>query len=74
MWDISGYMKRNFDDTIGKYNLWLKAIPNRKTKINFFDTPTSLARPTTTRALLLLFASYGLLVHQMDVKMTFLNR
>jgi hypothetical protein len=36
-------------------------------------TPTPVARMTTIRVLLFLAASYGLLVHQMDVKTTFLN-
>jgi hypothetical protein len=39
----------------------------------FFDTYSPVARMTTIRVLLSLAASYGLIVHQMDVKKTFLN-
>ena len=41
--------------------------------ILIFDTYLSVARLTTIRALLSLVASYCLIVHQMDVKTTFLN-
>ena len=40
---------------------------------DFFDTYSPVARLTTIRVLLSLAASYGLLVHQMDVKTAFLN-
>jgi hypothetical protein len=40
---------------------------------DFFDTYSPVARLTTIRALLSLAASYGLIVHQMDVKTAFLN-
>jgi hypothetical protein len=40
---------------------------------DFFDTYSPVARMTTIRVLLSLAASYGLLVHQMDVKTAFLN-
>jgi hypothetical protein len=40
---------------------------------DFFDTYSPVARLTTIRVLLSLAASHGLLVHQMDVKTTFLN-
>jgi len=39
---------------------------------DFFDTYSPVARLTTIRVLLLA-ASYGLLIHQMDIKTTFLN-
>jgi len=39
----------------------------------FFDTYSPIARLTTIQVLLSSSASYGLLVHQMDVKTTFLN-
>ena len=38
-----------------------------------FDTYSPVARLITIRALLSLAASYGLIVHQMDVKTAFLN-
>jgi hypothetical protein len=40
---------------------------------DFFDTYSPAARMTTIRVLLSLAASYGLIVHQMDVKTAFLN-
>jgi hypothetical protein len=40
----------------------------------FFDTYSPIARLTIIRVLLTLAASHGLLVYQMDVKTTFLNR
>ena len=40
---------------------------------DYFDTYSPVARHTTMRVLLSLAASQGLLVHQMDVKMAFLN-
>ena len=39
---------------------------------DFFDTYSPVARIATIRVLLVLAASYGLHVHQMDVKTTFL--
>ena len=40
---------------------------------NFFDTYSPVTRLTTIRVLLFLAASYGLLIHQMDIKTAFLN-
>jgi hypothetical protein len=40
---------------------------------DFFDTYSPVPRLTTIRVLLYLAASHGLIVHQMDVKTTFLN-
>jgi hypothetical protein len=40
---------------------------------DYFDTYSPVARLTTIRVLLSLTASHGLLVHQMDVKIAFLN-
>jgi hypothetical protein len=40
---------------------------------DFFDTYSPVARLTTIRALLSMATSYGLIVHQMDVKIAFLN-
>jgi hypothetical protein len=40
---------------------------------DFFDTYSPMARLTIIHVLLSLVASHGLLVHQMDVKTTFLN-
>jgi hypothetical protein len=40
---------------------------------DFFNTYSHVARLTTIRVLLSLAASHGLLIHQMDIKTTFLN-
>jgi hypothetical protein len=41
---------------------------------DFFDTYSPVARLTTIRTLIVVVASYGLIIYQMDVKTTFLNR
>jgi hypothetical protein len=62
------------DDTIDKYNTRLVAKGyTQKEGDDFFDTYSPIAKTTTIRVLLSLAASYGLLVHQMDVKTAFLN-
>ena len=52
-----------------RQGLWPRAILGE----DFFDTYSPVARLTTIRVLLSLVASYGLIVHQMDVKIAFLN-
>jgi hypothetical protein len=60
--------------TIDKYKVRLVAKGyTQKEDEDFFDTYSHVARLTTIRVLLSLAASYGLLVHQMDVKTIFLN-
>ena len=62
------------DGTIEKYKAQLVAKGYmQKEGEDFFDTYSPVARLTTIRALLFLAASYGLIVHQMDVKKAFLN-
>jgi hypothetical protein len=62
------------DGTIEKYNARLVANGyTQKEGEDFFATYSPVARLTTIRVLLSLAASHGLLVHQMDVKMAFLN-
>jgi hypothetical protein len=62
------------DGTIEKYKamLVIKGY-NQKEGEDFFDTYSSVARLTTIRVLFSLATSYGLLVHNMNVKTTFLN-
>jgi hypothetical protein len=59
--------------TIEKYKARLVAKGYTQKEEDFFDTYSPVARMTTIRVLLSLAASYGLLVHQVDVKTTFLN-
>ena len=62
------------DGTIEKYEARFVAKGyTQKEGEDFFDTYSPVARLTTIRALLSLTASYGLIVHQMDVKTAFLN-
>jgi hypothetical protein len=62
------------DGTIDKYKARLVAKGyTQKEGEDFFDTYSPVARLTTIRVLLSLVASHGLLVHQMDVKIAFLN-
>jgi len=62
------------DGIIDKYKARLVAKGYiQKEGEDYFDTYSPVARMTTIRVLLSLTASYGLLVHQMNVKTTFLN-
>jgi hypothetical protein len=69
-------LKKKFrpDGTIEKYKarLVVKGYTQKEGE-DFFDTYSPVARLTTIRVLLSLVASHGLLVHQMNVKITFLN-
>jgi hypothetical protein len=67
-----------------KANTWGVTIEKYKTRLvakgytqkegeDYFDTYSPVARLMTIRVLLSLAASHGLLVHQMNVKTTFLN-
>ena len=63
------------DGTIERYKARLVAKGyTQKEGEDFFNTYSPVARLTIIRVLLSLAASYGLIVHQMDVKTAFLNR
>jgi hypothetical protein len=68
------FKKLRPDGTIGRYKerLIIKGYSQKEAE-DFFDTYSHVARLPTIRVLLSLAASHGLLVHQMDVKTTFLN-
>jgi hypothetical protein len=62
------------DGTIDKYKARLVAKGyTQKEGKDFFDTYSHVARLTIIHVLLSLAASHGLLVHQMNVKTTFLK-
>jgi hypothetical protein len=62
------------DDTIERYKvrLVIKGYSQKEGE-DFLDTYSHVAQLTTIRVLLSLVASHGLIVHQMDVKTTFIN-
>jgi hypothetical protein len=66
--------KIRLDGTIDKYKTRLvaKGYTQKKGK-DFFYTYSPIARLTIIHVLLSLTASHGLLIHQMNVKTTFLN-
>jgi hypothetical protein len=63
-WVISGCSKRS----LGQAKVY-----TQKEGEDFFDTYSPVARLTTIHVLFSLAVSHGLLVHQMDVKTSFLN-
>nr|GEV64424.1 zinc finger, CCHC-type [Tanacetum cinerariifolium] len=66
--------KMKLDGTIDKfkYRLVIQGF-RQKEGIDYFDTYTLVARITTIRLLLDLAAIHNLVIHQMDIKTTFLN-
>nr|GEX35742.1 zinc finger, CCHC-type [Tanacetum cinerariifolium] len=66
--------KMKVDGSIDKYKARLVIQGFRqKEGIDFFDTYATVARISTIRLLLALAAIHDLVIHQMDVKTTFLN-
>src|SRR5204862_3190606 len=75
-WAVSGCSKRSLGLMVQlrstRQGLVAKGYTQKEGE-NYFDTYSPVARLTTIRVLLSLAASYGLIVHQMDVKTAFLN-
>ena len=46
---------------------------NQKKGVDYFDTCSSMTKIATIRTLVTLAAIHGLVMHQLDVKTTFLN-
>ncbi|GJS43237.1 zinc finger, CCHC-type containing protein [Tanacetum coccineum] len=66
--------KMKVDGTIDKFKARLVIQGFRqKEGINYFDTYAPVARISTIRLLIHLAATHNLVIHQMDVKTTFLN-
>ncbi|GJX07132.1 zinc finger, CCHC-type containing protein [Tanacetum coccineum] len=66
--------KMKVDGTIDKFKARLVIQGFRqKERIDYFDTYALVARITTIRLLLALAAIHNLVIHQMDVKIAFLN-
>ena len=67
--------KLRLDGTIekNKARLVAKGYTHTQKGEDFFDSYSPIARLTTIRVLPSLAASYGFLVHQIDVKTAFLN-
>ena len=66
--------KLRSDGTIEKYNArFVSKGCTQKEGEDFFNMYSLVARLTTIQSLLSLATSYGLIVHQMDVKTAFLN-
>nr|GEW62531.1 hypothetical protein [Tanacetum cinerariifolium] len=76
----AAFWKEAIDDEIGfimENNTWvLSDLPSgfsQKEGIDYFDTYAPVSRITTIRLLLALAAIHNLVIHQMDVKIAFLN-
>nr|GEW36335.1 zinc finger, CCHC-type [Tanacetum cinerariifolium] len=67
--------KLKVDGTIEKFKARLVIQSfKQKSQINYFDTYAPVARISTIRLLIAMPSVHNLIIHQMDVKTTFLNR
>ena len=75
LWGVNGCSKKmRPDGTVEKYKARLVAKGYiQKEGEDYFDTYSPVARLTTIRVLIILAASHGFLIHQMNVKTAFLN-
>ena len=66
--------KLKSDETIEKFKTRLVAKGfKQKEDIDFFDTFSPVTKITFIRLLIAIVAIYNLIIHQMDVKIAFLN-
>jgi hypothetical protein len=76
LWDVNRYLRKKLkpDGTVDKYKARLvaKGFTQKKGE-DYFDTYSLVARLITIRVLIALAAIHDLLIHQMDVKTSFLN-
>jgi hypothetical protein len=76
LWDVNEYLRKKLkpDGTVDKYKARLVAKEfTQKKGDDYFDTYSPVARLITIRVLIALAVSHDLLIHQMDVKTSFLN-
>ena len=67
-------MKMKVNGSIDKFKVRLVIQGLRQREgVDYFDTYALVARITTIRLLIALASIYNLVIHQMDVKMAFLN-
>jgi hypothetical protein len=73
---VNGYLEGKYrtDGTIQTFKARLVAKGFRQREgIDYFDTYAPVARISSIRVLVALESIYKLVIHQMDVKITFLN-
>ena len=71
---VSGSLKEKQDGSIEKYKTRLVAKGFKQRKdVDYFDNFALVTRITSSRVLIALASIHNLVIHQMDVKTTFLN-
>ena len=74
--DVNGFLEKKVrtDGTIDKFKARLVVVGyTQKTTLAFFYTFSPITKIATIHSLIALAAIHGLVVHQMDVKIVFLN-